>query len=134
MAAFQRSLSLVDLFEKKLARLETIWKTLLLLYLLFFWEGERAQGNNVQGTRERHHPSRNLEICKEVEEVGIAKQAESMYILKTVLKVCKPLDYRACLAGYVNALMFVRKQHRQLANSMDLKTSQTCKGVPLMSL
>ena len=52
MAAFQRSLSQVDLFEKKLARLETIWKTLLLLYLLFFCEGGRAQGNNVQGTRE----------------------------------------------------------------------------------
>ena len=62
---------------------------------------------------ERHHPSLNLEICKEVEQISIAKQAESMYILKTVLKVCKPLDYRACLAGYVNALMFVRKQHRQ---------------------
>ena len=50
---------------------------------------------------ERHHPSLNLEICQEVEEVGIAEQAESMYILKTVLKVCKPLDYRTCLAGYL---------------------------------
>lgn len=48
---------------------------------------------------ERICPSLNLEICKEVGDADIAKQAKGMNTLKPVLKLCMLLDYWACLAS-----------------------------------
>lgn len=42
---------------------------------------------------DRTHPSLNLEICKEVEEAGIAKQTEGMKNFKAIFKLYGCLDY-----------------------------------------
>lgn len=76
----------------------SLWNSTLGI-LTFSHEDGRAQDEDGQGTGETH-PFLSLEICKEVWEAGIAKQAEGMDIFKSG----KLLDYWACLEGFLNAL------------------------------